>query len=138
MIRSIQGPKIKIATKTAIIFGINANVCSWIEVVAWKTLTAKPTAKPKPNIGAETINTTINASCPNWITKSPDMTHLRYRKLTMIERISKCQPSIITNSKILNGKEIMTGGNIIIPIDISVVATIISMTMNGTYSMNPI
>ena len=63
MMRSIHGPKIKIATNTAIIFGIKANVCSWIEVVVWNTLTARPTRRPSPNIGAATSKTTIKACC---------------------------------------------------------------------------
>ena len=49
----------------------------------------------------------------------------------MSDWIKRCHPSTITNSRILNGSEIMTGGSIIIPMDISVLATIISMTMNG-------
>jgi hypothetical protein len=37
----------------------------------------------------------------------------------------------MTKSRILNGVEIVVGGSIIIPIDISVEATTMSMTMNG-------
>ena len=39
---------------------------------------------------------------------------------------------------ILNGKEIVVGGSIIIPIDISTDATTISITINGIYIRNPI
>ena len=41
-------------------------------------------------------------------------------------------------SKILNGKEIKTGGSISIPMDIRTEATTISMIRNGTNMMNPI
>ena len=34
MMLSIHGPKISTATKTAMIFGMNASVCSWMDVVA--------------------------------------------------------------------------------------------------------
>ncbi len=131
--RNIHGPKIKIATNTAIIFGMNASVCSWIDVVAWKILTIKPTIKPSPSIGADTNITIISASCAICITiseltlRAPD--HL---KLIISDRTNKCQPSTITNSSTLKGIEIITGGSIIIPIDMSVDATIISITMNGT------
>ncbi len=49
----------------------------------------------------------------------------------IIEIIIKFQPSAKTNSKILNGIEIVVGGSIIIPIDIKVDATTISITING-------
>ena len=41
------------------------------------------------------------------------------------------QPSTRTNSRILNGSEIITGGSIIMPIDISAEATTRSITRNG-------
>ena len=41
------------------------------------------------------------------------------------------QPSTSTKKISLNGSETTTGGSIIMPIDISVLATIMSMTMNG-------
>ena len=131
--RNIHGPKINIATNTAMIFGMNANVCSWIEVVAWKMLTIKPTIKPSPNIGADTNITIISASCANCMTNSDAIARASdHLKLNISDRTNKCQPSTITNKSILNGIEIITGGNIIMPIDINVDATIISMTMNGT------
>ena len=52
--------------------------------------------------------------------------------------MSSDQPSTRTNIMILNGIDIVVGGSIIIPIDISVDATTISMTRNGIYSKNPI
>ena len=129
--RNIHGPKINIATNTAMIFGINANVCSCIEVVAWNMLTIKPTISPNPNMGADTNITIINASCANCMTNS-ELIARPHLKLNINERTNRCQPSTITNNSTLNGIEIMTGGNIIMPIDINVDATIMSMTMNGT------
>ena len=52
--------------------------------------------------------------------------------------IIKCQPSTKINSKILIGKEIITGGNIIIPNAIKVEATIMSTTINGIKIRKPI
>ncbi len=45
--------------------------------------------------------------------------------------ISRFQPSAIIKSKILNGREIVVGGSIIMPIDIKTDATTMSITMNG-------
>ena len=45
---------------------------------------------------------------------------------------SKYQPSTKTNSSILNGNDTITGGNIIIPIDINTDATTMSITRKGT------
>ncbi len=49
----------------------------------------------------------------------------------MSDLMSRCQPSTMTKSRILNGSDIIVGGSIIMPMDMSVLATIISMTMNG-------
>ena len=45
---------------------------------------------------------------------------------------------LLTNNKILNGIEIVVGGSIIIPIDIRVDETTISITINGRYIKKPI
>ena len=52
--------------------------------------------------------------------------------------MTKYHPSTNTNNNILNGNEIITGGNIIIPIDINTLATIISITRKGIKIINPI
>ena len=49
-----------------------------------------------------------------------------------------CHPSIMIKKMILIGKEIITGGNIIIPKLIKIDATIISITKNGKNIKNPI
>ena len=48
-----------------------------------------------------------------------------------IDRTSRFHPSIRTNSKSLNGSEMMTGGNIIMPIARSTFAMTMSMTKKG-------
>ena len=60
------------------------------------------------------------------------------RKLRTSEPTSRFQPSIITNSRTLNGSEIIAGGSCIMPIDSSVVDTTRSMSRNGTNRKKPI
>jgi hypothetical protein len=48
------------------------------------------------------------------------------------------QPSTITKSSILKGIDIIMGGSIIIPIDIKVLDTTISIIKNGIYKKKPI
>ena len=48
----------------------------------------------------------------------------------------KFHPSTIINRSILKGRDIIPGGNIIIPIDISVLATTISIIIKGIYIKN--
>ena len=50
----------------------------------------------------------------------------------------KYHPSTKTKNTILNGNDIITGGNIIIPIDINMDATTISIMTNGKKIINPI
>jgi hypothetical protein len=52
--------------------------------------------------------------------------------------INNSQPSTTTNNIILKGREIITGGSMIIPIDINVLATIISIIKKGMNNKNPI
>ena len=52
--------------------------------------------------------------------------------------MTKVQPSTSINNMILKGSEISTGESIIMPIDISVLATTRSMITNGMNSRNPI
>ncbi len=63
---------------------------------------------------------------------------LRARRLAASEPISKFQPSTSTNSISLKGSEIITGDSIIMPIDISTLATTMSMIRNGMKTMKPI
>src|SRR5271167_1595300 len=61
-----------------------------------------------------------------------------YVKLCASEPISNCQPSTSTNNISLNGSEIVAGETIIIPIDISTLATTMSMIRNGMKMVKPI
>ena len=51
--------------------------------------------------------------------------------------MSRPQPSTSTNIMILKGNEIIEGGSIIIPIDIRVLETTISMIRKGIKSKKP-
>ncbi len=53
-------------------------------------------------------------------------------KLSTSDLTTRYQPSTITNSNNLNGSEIITGGNMNIPMDIRVLATTMSIIKNGT------
>lgn len=46
-------------------------------------------------------------------------------------------PFTVTNNNNLNGSEIIAGGSIIIPMDINVLETTISISKNGIYNKNP-
>src|SRR5690606_26571683 len=54
------------------------------------------------------------------------------------EPTSRFQPSISTKNNILNGSDTTTGGSIIMPIDMVMVATIRSMTRKGSTIRKPI
>ena len=55
---------------------------------------------------------------------------LQLKLLTMVSA-TRFHPPTEINSRILKGSDIMTGGSIIIPIDIRVLATTMSITKNG-------
>src|SRR2546425_6446682 len=59
-------------------------------------------------------------------------------KLLTRDPIRRVQPSTTTNNRILNGAEIITGGNWTIPTDRLTEATTISMMRNGRKSTAPI
>src|SRR5207302_641112 len=54
------------------------------------------------------------------------------------ERTIRCHPSAMTNRSNLNGSEMLAGGSIIMPIDISTLETTMSITRNGTMIRKPI
>ena len=62
----------------------------------------------------------------------------RYFTLCTSVENRSCQPLTVTNSSSLNGVEIMAGGSIIIPMDIRVEDTTMSMSRKGMYSKKPI
>ncbi len=63
---------------------------------------------------------------------------LQVTKLAASEPISKFQPSASTNSMSLNGNATSTGDSIIMPKDIRMLDTTMSMTRKGMKIMNPI
>lgn len=137
---NIQGPAIANTAITAINLGTNARVASWICVTAWNRLTSRPTINAVPRTGAETIKSIKSASCPIVKTICAFIAKpLSYiTKLAAREPISKFQPSASTNSINLKGNATSTGDNIIMPSDISTLATTISITRNGMKIMKPI
>jgi len=52
--------------------------------------------------------------------------------------VKRFHPSTIINNNILKGRDIIIGGSIIIPIDINVLETTISITRKGRYIRKPI
>ena len=54
-----------------------------------------------------------------------------FEKLSTTEFTIRYQPSTSTNKRILNGRDIMMGGSISIPIDIKILETIISIIRKG-------
>src|SRR4051812_37153043 len=59
------------------------------------------------------------------------------KKLLIRLSVIKCQPSTNTNKSNLNGSEISTGGNIIMPMLINTVLITTSIIRNGRYTLNP-
>lgn len=80
-------------------------------------------------IGAALSNGMMDIACTHTITSL-----LYCQKLNEFTScpITRFHPSARINSRILNGMEIVVGGSIIIPIDISTEDTTISITINGT------
>src|SRR4030095_7331508 len=68
----------------------------------------------------------------------PRKTSSAHAKLLTIEPTTRFQPSIITNSRTLNGSDTIAGGICNMPIDSSVVETTRSMSRKGTKRKKPI
>jgi len=130
MILSIHGKKMSMATPTASIFGIKTRVISLTWVAAWNMLTIRPATKPKIKTGAANSMATFSASIINPVTNSGDMAY--DPKLLTNEPTIRYQPSANTNSMSLKGKDIIIGGNIIIPIERRTLATTMSIIRKGT------
>ena len=126
----IHGDRTIRAITMATILGMKVSVASFICVIACKILTARPTIRAAKSIGAESSSVVIIASLPMPITISSVIDHL-YPKERTKEPTTSSQPSTKTNNKSLNGREITTGGNIIMPIAIRTLATTMSMMRNG-------
>lgn len=92
-------------------------------------------------IGSDSLNATKTASLKINVaslefTLIPPQSY--YLKLVTNDLTNKFQPSAKINIKILNGNEIIAGGNIIIPKDIRMLDTTISIIRNGTNKQKPI
>ena len=128
-----QPPKAsKAKTKTRSL-GIKLKVISLMEVAACTIPTTTPTSSAIPNSGLATITATHNASWPNVKTSETTIAvpYCATRKLATSDCINKAQPSATTNSINLKGIEIIIGDNIIIPMDISTLATTRSIMTKG-------
>lgn len=129
---NIQPPKSASIAKIVSIFGRNVSVCSCIEVVAWKIATISPIINAENKIGATKIKTCKMPERIKFIICPKPM--FAYLKTEMKScRVKIPQPSTSTKSISLNGMEIWTGGSIIIPIDMRMLATTMSIMMNGMY-----
>lgn len=123
------------------IFGTNDSVISLIWVTAMKIEMITPTTRPTPISGADTINAIRSVSCPTATTVSTSKSTRSLQKPspryenTGNERISASvrifQPSTRMNKSSLNGNEMVIGGSVIMPIDIRIDATIMSIVING-------
>src|SRR5580765_4056349 len=111
-----------------------------MDVTVWNTLTSTPAMRPATSIGRVTITATSRAwrTTPTTAASDTDRTPLKrhgggvhHAKLRTSEDTSRFQPSTMTNSRILNGSEIIAGGNCSIPIESSVVDTTRSISRNG-------
>ena len=104
------------------------------DVAACKIPITKPTTKDTPSKGAE-ISTVIHKSCrPKSTTAAVSMVQLQrvqVAKLAASDPRIKLHPSTKTNNINLKGIEIIIGDSIIMPMDMSTLATIRSMTTKG-------
>lgn len=123
---------------TASIFGMKINVCSCIDVAVCNIPMNKPTIIAVSSIGSVTeiivqiapLNMSIRLKLVTGILRSHSP-YGTFVKLFSTLITTRFQPSAITNSNILNGKEIIIGGSIIIPIANRTLDTTMSTTKNG-------
>lgn len=129
---NIHGKKTTVATMTPIILGMKVSVISCMEVTAWNMLTATPMIRPKPSMGAETkIVISRDFFAISTMYSGVILIPFRQPKLFTSEPTIRYQPSTSTKSISLNGIEIITGGNIIMPMLISTEAITMSTTRKG-------
>jgi hypothetical protein len=122
--------------KTATILGTKVRVCSLIWVAAWKMDTSKPMTMPMISIGAEAKQNGLDRLAADIDSYFGCHGILRERGSMLVktfikEPTTRLQPSTSTKRRSLNGMEMMTGGSIIIPMDMRIDATIMSITRKG-------
>ena len=122
--------------KTAKILGIKINVCSCIDVAVCKIPMNNPIIIAVSNIG--NVTAIIVHIAPVKMSDKLNAVKFIFASLygifvklfnTLIT--TKFQPSAMINNNILNGREIIIGGSIIIPIASKTLETTMSTTKNG-------
>lgn len=136
--RSNHGPVIITTSNMVNRRGRKLSVCSLICVAAWKVLTTSPTRRLGNIVTATSVTTNHIASRHSSTAMSGVMTDPHVPKLAASVPITIAQPSTSTNNMTLNGRLMMIGDSIIMPMAMSTLATTRSMTRNGMKSMNPI
>src|SRR5437588_12620080 len=118
---TMNGIRKKQAAPTAASLGTVASVLSCSDVNACITLTIKLTTTAIASTGAQTQIAASRVRRESSTTTSLDI--CSPQKLFISEPTRRFQPSTITNSKILSGVEITTGGNCSIPTEVVISAT---------------
>ncbi len=133
MTLSCQLPKARQTKAKASSLGMKLRVISLIDVAAWIMPMITPTARATISKGAQTMTETQSACLPNSMTVAVSklISYQGMTKLEAREPMIKPQPSTSTKSISLKGIEIIMGDNIIMPIDISTLDTIKSITTKG-------
>ena len=111
------------------------SVCSWICVTAWKTEISEADDQADEEHGQRDLH----GDAHHVHDEADDLVlgHDMW-KLWTRDAVTRFQPSTRMNSRILNGREMKTGGSIIMPIDINVDETTRSMIRNGRKIRKPI
>jgi len=115
-------------------FGMKLRVISLMEVAACKMPMTTPTINAIPSKGADTSMVIHRACRPKSTTAAVSMVQLQrvqVAKLAASDPRIRLQPSTKTNNINLKGIEIIMGDNIIMPMDMSTLATIKSITTKG-------
>ena len=111
------------------------SVCSWICVTAWRT----EISEADDEGDEQHRQRHLHGDAHHLHDQADDgvLAHDMW-KLWTSDAVTRFQPSTRTNSRILNGSEMKTGGSIIMPIAINVEETTRSMIRNGRKIRNPI
>ena len=118
---------------------MKVSVGSWSWVTAWKIDTSRPTTRLTP----EDRQRELERDPHRLRADLHDLALVHGARLTGRSRATsdsdtRCQPSTSTNSRILNGREMTTGGSITMPMLITVDAMTMSMMRNGIRIRKPI
>src|SRR6478736_4227959 len=114
----IQWPHTSSAIPAAIALGTKLSVTSWIWVTDCTSETTNPTTSAVTSTGAASLAASTRASRPTSTTAAVSIAHPPTVYEPTSDVTTRPQPSTSTKSSSLNGSEIITGGSIIMPIDI--------------------